>query len=96
MMKDQGLVSKYTVTQFKPKKTTVNKPDVGNVLNRAFIQDQPLKGVVCDLTYVRVRQKWHYICMVVDLHNRKIIGHNDGPHKDAKLVQCAFATVPYN
>ena len=96
IMKDQGLVSKYTVAQFKPKKTTVNESDVGNVLNRAFTQDQPLKVVVSDLTYVRVRQRWHYICVLVDLHNREIIGHSAGRHKDAKLVQRAFATVPYN
>lgn len=97
MMKDQGPVSKYTVAQFKPQKTTVNESDVGNVLNSAFIQDQPLKVVVSDLTYVRVRQKWHYICVLVDLHNREIIGHSAaGLHKDEKLVQRALATVSYN
>lgn len=85
-MKDQGLVSKYTVAQFKSKKTTVNESDVGNVLNRAFTQDQPLKVIVSDLTYIQVQQKWHYICVLVDLHNREIIGHSAGPHKDAKLI----------
>ena len=66
------------------------------MLNRAFTQDRPLKVVVSDLTYVRVRQKWHYICVLIDLHNRAIIGHSADPHKDTTLVQRAFATVPYN
>ncbi|WP_156858114.1 IS3 family transposase [Oceanobacillus sp. AG] len=96
IMKTEGLVSKYTVAQFKPQKSTVNESDVGNVLDREFTQDKPLKVVVSDLTYVRVQQKWHYICVLVDLHNREIIGHSAGPNKDAKLVQRAFATVPYN
>lgn len=96
IMKAKGLVSKYTIAQFKPKKSTVNESDVGNVLNREFDQDQALKVVVSDLTYVRVQQKWHYICVLVDLHNREIIGHSAGPNKDAKLVQQAFATVPYS
>ena len=96
IMKEQGLVSKYTIAQFNPQKSTVNESDVGNVLNREFDQDHALKVVVSDLTYVRVQQRWHYICVLVDLHNREIIGHSAGPNKDAKLVQRAFATVSYN
>src|SRR5699024_4480863 len=40
IMKEQGLVSKYTVAQFKPTKSTCNESEVGNVLNREFNQDQ--------------------------------------------------------
>ncbi|MEQ6391373.1 IS3 family transposase [Bacillaceae bacterium S4-13-58] len=96
IMKEQGLVSKYTIAQFKPKKTTVNESEIGNTLNREFDQDEELKVIVSDLTYVRVQQKWHYICVLVDLYHREIIGHSAGPHKDAALVQRAFATVKYN
>ncbi len=96
IMKEQGLVSKYTVAQFKPKKSAVNEAEISNTLNREFEQNQELKVVVSDLTYVRVHQKWHYICVLVDLYNREIIGHSAGQHKDAQLVQQAFATVPYN
>src|SRR5699024_4133074 len=95
-MKEQGLVSKYTVAQFKPIITTCNESKIGNLLNREFHQDQELMVVVSDLTYVRVGQQWHYICVLVDLYNREIIGHSDGPHKTASLVQRTFASVPYN
>ncbi|AXF57354.1 IS3 family transposase [Salicibibacter kimchii] len=96
IMKEQGLVSKYTVAQFKPSKTACNESAVGNTLNREFDQDQELKVIVSDLTYVRVQQKWHYICVLVDLYNREIIGHSAGPHKSAALVQRAFASVKHN
>ncbi|HED0876551.1 TPA: IS3 family transposase, partial [Campylobacter jejuni] len=96
IMNEQGLVSKYTVSQFKPMKTRCNESEVENVLNREFEQDQKLKVVVSDLTYVRVQQKWHYICVLVDLYNREIIGYSAGPQKNAELVQRAFATVKYN
>ncbi|MDY0409874.1 IS3 family transposase [Paracerasibacillus soli] len=96
IMKEQGLVSKYTVAQFKPSKTTVNESEVGNVLNREFNQDEELKLIVSDLTYVRVMQNWHYICVLVDLYNREIIGYSAGPNKSAELVQRAFSTVKYN
>src|SRR5699024_10689610 len=68
IMKEQGLVSKYTVAQFKPKKSAVNESEISNTLNREFEQNQELKVVVSDLTYVRVHQKWHYICVLVDLY----------------------------
>lgn len=96
IMTEQGLVSKYTVPGFKPTKTTCNESLVGNTLNREFDQDQELKVIVSDLTYVRMQQNWHYICVLVDLYNREIIGYSAGPHKDAVLVQRAFATVKYN
>ncbi len=33
------------------------------------------------------------ICILLDLHNREIIGYSAGAHKDAQLVFDAFATV---
>ena len=95
-MKEQALVSKYTVAQFKPMRQAVNESETGNVLNREFNTDKALKVVVSDLTYVRVGHRWHYICLLVDLYNREIIGHSVGPQKTAALVQRAFASVPYN
>jgi len=95
-MKEQGLVSKYTIAQYKPSKSTCNESNVANVLNREFKQDEALKVVVSDLTYVRVGQKWHYICILVDLFNRELIGSSAGPQKDANLVGRAFASVPYD
>src|SRR5699024_1338867 len=34
IMKEQGLVSKYTIAQYKPAKTACNESEVGNVLKR--------------------------------------------------------------
>ncbi|MFT9427962.1 MAG: IS3 family transposase [Sporolactobacillus sp.] len=93
IMKEQGLVSKYTIAQFKPHQAGCNESPVGNTLNRQFHQEKELKVVVSDLTYVRVQQKWHYICVLVDLYNREIIGYSSGPNKDAQLVYQAFTTV---
>jgi len=42
---------------------------------------------------VRVGQKWQYACILLDLHNREIIGHSSGAHKDAALVRDAFVRV---
>ncbi len=93
IMKQQGLVSTYTVAQFKPHKTTCNEAPIANELDRNFQQEQACAVVVSDLTYVRVENRWHYVCLLVDLFSREIIGYSAGPSKDAKLVWRAFASV---
>ncbi|CAI6053336.1 IS3 family transposase IS655 [Paenibacillus sp. JJ-100] len=93
IMREQGLVSTYTIAQFKPHKTACNEATTAIVLDRAFEQKETKRFVVSDLTYVKVGHRWHYICVLIDLFNREIIGHSVGPHKDAALVSRAFATV---
>lgn len=93
IMKEQGLVSKYTVAQFKPHVDTCNESAVKNELNREFDQEEEMAVVVSDLTYVRVGDKWNYICLFVDLYNREIIGHSAGANKDAALVYRAISTI---
>lgn len=96
IMKEQGLVSTYTLAQFKPKKEACNESMEANELNRAFKQGKELSVIVSDLTYIKVRQKWHYVCVFVDLFNREIIGHSVGERKDAQLVHRAFASIPHD
>ncbi|MBU2702315.1 transposase InsO family protein [Sporomusaceae bacterium BoRhaA] len=52
--------------------------------------------VVSDLTYVRVNHKWNYICVLIDLFNREIIGYSTGIYKNAPLVYRAFASIKTN
>lgn len=81
IMKQEGLISSYTTAQFKPQKDRCNESKVANVLNRQF-QNQPYRNVVVsDLTYVRVGNHWNYICILIDLFNREIVGYSAGEHK---------------
>ena len=96
LMREMGLVSNYTVAQFKPHKSSINEAPIKNELQREFNQDKQLAVVVSDLTYVRVGKKWHYVCLFVDLFNREIIGHSAGENKTADLVYKALAGVRAN
>ncbi|MDD4680001.1 MAG: IS3 family transposase [Clostridia bacterium] len=93
IMKENGLVSNYTVAQYKPHVAKCNEEKVSNELNREFNNNQPYSAVVSDLTYVRVGNKWNYVCVLIDLFNREIIGYSAGANKDAKLVYKAFASI---
>ncbi|AOH54919.1 hypothetical protein ABE28_011200 [Peribacillus muralis] len=96
IMKEQGLVSSYTVAQYKPQQSSCNESILANKLNREFHQEEEKKVVVSDLTYVKVKNKWHYICVFVDLFNREIIGFSTGPNKVSQLVARAFASIKGN
>lgn len=52
-----------------------------------------MEVVVSDLTYVKIAGKWNYICILLDLSNRQIIGSAVGKTKDANLVKTAFFMI---
>ncbi len=93
IMLKYGLVSSYTVKKFKIYKSKCNDDEVGNVVDRNFNQSNSLNVVVSDLTYVNIKGSWNYICVILDLYNREIIGFSAGKKKDAKLVYNAFGKI---
>ncbi|MBB6732672.1 IS3 family transposase [Cohnella zeiphila] len=93
IMQRQGLVSSYTVAQYKPYKAAPNESKTTNQLQRKFSQDEPYAVVVSDLTYVRVDGKWNYVCLFVDLFNREMVGYSCGQRKTAELVYEAIASL---
>ena len=96
IMKKEGLVSSYTTAKFRPQKDTCNESKFDNVVDRQFSKQPFRKVVVSDLTYVRVGMSWNYICVLVDLFNREIIGYSAGRNKTADLVKQAFGSVKGN
>src|SRR5690554_6781379 len=93
IMRKYGLVSNYTVKQYKVYKSKCNEEKTGNIVNREFDRKETLEVVVSDLTYVNVKGKWNYICILLDLYNREIIGYAAGKSKDANLVYRAFTKI---
>ena len=95
IMKKYALVSNYTVAQYKVSRQNCNEDKIANTVNREFNNREKLEVVVSDLTYVRVNSQWWYICILLDLHNKEIIGYSVGENKNAELVYKAFLTCRY-
>lgn len=95
-MRSNGLVSAYTIKKYRHYKDKVNNEVQPNLLDRQFDEKAPYEVVVSDLTYVRVGSERNYICILLDLYNREIVGYSCGKHKDAKLVYDAFAKITTN
>lgn len=93
IMKTEGLVSNYTVKQYRVEKNKCNEKAIPNEIDRQFDQRDTLEAIVSDLTYVKVGNKWNYVCIIIDLNNREIIGYAAGEKKDANLVKEAIYSI---
>lgn len=79
----------------KVEKSKCNNKKIANKVDRNFDDRPSLEACVSDLTYVRVGNNWNYICAIIDLHNREIIGYAAGKNKSADLVKEAIYSIKY-
>ena len=61
-----------------------------NLLARHFDAKQPNRKWVSDITYIKVRRKWLYLAVVLDLFSRKVIGWALNDHMREGLILEAF------
>ena len=66
-----------SITKKKFKITTNSKhnnPVYNNILNRQFEVKEPNKVWGSDITYIYTNEGWLYLCVIIDLFSRKVIG----------------------
>lgn len=61
-----------------------------NLLNRNFTADHPNQIWVSDITQFRVNDYWLYLCIILDLYSRKIVGYRVSKHASTNLVTSTF------
>ncbi len=61
-----------------------------NLLNRKFNPNLPNQIWVSDITYIRVGNKWCYLCVIIDLFSRKIISWEISQYPNSELVISTF------
>ena len=76
------------------KKPSGSRPDgIANHLQRDFEASQPNAKWVTDITYIRTGEGWLYLCAVVDLHSKEVVGWSMGAHQQRSLVLQAVLTA---
>ena len=83
IMRNNKLVSKR---RKKWRKKLVAKEKKPNLLNQEFEAEKKNSKWVSDITYIRTDRGWAYLCTVMDLYSRKIIGHAVKEHMKKELV----------
>ncbi|MCO6545919.1 MAG: IS3 family transposase [Gilliamella sp.] len=71
----------------------MNETATENHLQRQFDVGDKKQIVVADLTYIQVKQRWNYLCVLVNLSDRQIAGYHVGQHKTAELVMSALSQI---
>ena len=59
---------------------------IGNLLNRQFEVEQVNQVWVSDITQIDCQEGWLYVCVVLDLYSRAVIGFSLGTQSDTRLV----------
>ncbi len=77
---------------FKPSTTDSNHENriSPNLLERNFQVEKPNQAWVSDITYIFVGNTWMYLCVVIDLFNREIIGWNFDDNMETPLLIKTF------
>ena len=65
-----GTVKKFVVTT----DSKHNEPVAPNLLDRQFTVSSPDTVYVSDITYLKVKRKWYYLTVVIDLFSRMVVG----------------------
>lgn len=89
LMKELGLSSKGA----RPRLNSANDrqyPYYPNKLKRSFLAPAPNKVWVSDITYARVGMDFLYLCIILDLYSRKVIGYKISENIDADLTASTF------
>lgn len=92
-MNIRGLISLYNKARYKNKKQNFNDLLIDNKINRKFIRKHAVKVIICDLTYVKIANKWYYLYLFVYLFNREIICKSTGKNKSTELVLKALSRL---
>jgi putative transposase len=86
IMKENGINGRQK-RRFKV--TTDSKHDYPislNLLNRQFVVEKPNTYWVSDITYIRTMEGWLYLCVIIDLFSRMVVGWSMADHMRAEMV----------
>jgi len=67
-----------------------------NVLNQDFYAFLPNKKYVGDITYIKTKQGWLYLAVIIDLFSRKVVGWSMDENMKTSLVNNALTMAINN
>ncbi len=86
LMKEANVWVRYKKKYKATTNSDHNKPIYQNELKQSFAVEAPNKVWVGDITYIWTSEGWLYLCVVIDLYSRKVVGWSIGSRIKAQLV----------
>ncbi|WP_026362668.1 IS3 family transposase [Cycloclasticus pugetii] len=86
LMKSAGIQSKMTKRYIVTTNSKNTLSPASDRLKRNFFTVKPNQKWVSDTTFIRTRQGWLYLAMILDLYSRQVIGWGMSDRNNTKLV----------
>jgi len=96
LMNQHGLSAKSAKKWVTTTESRHELPIAENILNREFTAAEAGMKWVSDITYLRTTQGWLYLCVVIDLWDRKVIGWSLATDMGASHVVRALTMAEIN
>ena len=90
LMRENNIFSKRRIKFKVTTKAAKKAVNIDNVLNRNFVTNAPNKVWVSDITYIKTKQGWVYLCIIIDLFSRRIVGWECSDRINNELVLHTF------
>jgi len=90
IMKKKGLKARKKRRFIKTTDSNHDYPIAPNIVNREFTVHSPDQTYVSDITYVWTFEGWLYLCTVIDLFSRRVVGYAMSDKIDTVLVSDAL------
>lgn len=89
LMREMGLqsVTSYSKKDYQKNERLAKKQ---NVLQRQFQVDKPNRVWVSDVTCFKVKGRYLYVCVILDLFSRKVVAHRVSSKNSTYLITSTF------
>ena len=85
LMTEMGLSSVSTTSKRQWKKSSSYERKA-NILQRQFHVDAPNCIWISDVTCMKLKDRYYYLCAIVDLYSRKVIAHKVSTRNSTQLI----------
>jgi len=77
-------------------KRAVNNEALPNLIARQFKDRKKHEVLVNDTTYIDINKQWHYLCPVIDLSRRVIVGSSVSSKRDTSITVNSLYSVDFD
>ena len=92
LMQKESLVTKQRKA-FKKGNKAKRVIQIEDLVSRNFNPSKPDSVWVSDITYIRLNTGWSYLCTMLDLYSRRIVGWQLAKRQEASLVVSTFESA---
>jgi transposase InsO family protein len=90
IMKNMGIKASTKKKFIVTTDSNHNYPIAPNIVDRNFAIERPNEVWVSDITYIWTHEGWLYLCVILDLFSRLVVGYSMSSNIDTPLVSAAL------